>query len=210
MSEIDDDLVHPNYGHVEVWDVRPCADMSSAFFTISNSVIELDRLDLSFWDTRNMTTMARAFQYAKYDVVVSTWDVRNVKDMTRMFANTENFNGDVKEWDVGNVLSMYEMFREAAAFNGDVTWWNVGLVTDMSYMFYYALDFEGKGVSEWEAPNVETVYNMFEGATNANQEALEWQQKASTLATKRREWKKKAGGTKYGRARCVRPRRGFV
>ncbi len=97
---------------------------------------------------------------------------------------------------MGNVVSMGEMFHNAASFNGDMTRWNVGSVTDMSDMFSYALKVDGKGVSEWKAPNVKTVNNMFKGATNAKKDALEWQQRAM--------------GTIFGRARGVRPRRGFV
>jgi hypothetical protein len=194
MSRITSDLVHPNYGHVEVWDVRRCTDMRDAFFVLRDET--LDRLDLSFWDTRNMTNMNRAFQYAPCDVVVSTWDVRNVKHMDRMFADAKKFNGDVTEWDVGNVVSMGEMFHNATSFNGDMTRWNVGSVTDMEQMFASAHIFEGIGVSDWTHNSGVNVLNMFKGATNAKEDALEWQ--------------KRAMGTTYGRARGVRPRRGFV
>ena len=182
------DLVHADYGHVEVWDVRKCTSLREAF---KGSSIK-GSLDLSFWDTRNVTDASEAFSGTSLDVDVSTWDMREVNDTSSMFYEAKGFNGDVSEWDVSNVRDMTRMFALAPKFNGDVSRWDVGLVEKMGRMFYAATSFTGGGVEKWRPREGVDVTDMFGSAPNVGKEAQEW-------AAQRAK-------SSYGRAR----RRGFV
>ena len=163
------DLVHAEYGHVEVWDVRKCTSLIGAF---SASTIQ-GSLDLSFWDTRKVTTAYAAFSGASVDANVSTWDVSQVEDMGAMFLRAKGFNGDVSEWDVGRVRKMAEMFSGASRFNGDVSRWDVGRVNDMDMMFVNATSFN-RDLSDWNVRSVSSMRRMFNGATLFNSDLRRW------------------------------------
>ena len=162
-------LVHDQYGHVEVWDVRLCTSLLSAFSGISRE----GRLDLSFWDTRNVTTAYNAFDETSFDVDVSTWDVSQVRSMGSMFQDATEFNGNVREWDVSNVSEMSLMFQRASKFNGDVSSWDVGRVTKMDMMFADAKSFD-RDLSEWNVGSVTSMLRMFAGATLFNSDLGKW------------------------------------
>jgi hypothetical protein len=81
-------LVHDKYGHVEVWDVRDCTTLEEAFEDVTKIK---GRLDLTFWDTRKVESMSRAFRATSFDVDVSTWDVSAVTSMSLMFTRATAF-----------------------------------------------------------------------------------------------------------------------
>jgi hypothetical protein len=72
-------------------------------------------LDLSEWNTSNVTNMSYAFYYAGY--------------------NADTFFVDVADWDTGNVTNMSYMFSRAgynADYLLDLSSWNVGKVKSSS------------------------------------------------------------------------------
>ena len=169
LDELGKDLVHKEYGHVEVWDVRECTTMRGAF---RNSRIK-GRLDLRFWDTRNVTDMGSAFESTAFDADVSTWDVSKARDMGKMFHEASRFQGDVSEWDVSKVRNMSAMFWDAGVFNGDVSNWDVGRVEDMSSMFSGAKAFN-QDLGMWNVSKVTTMADMFLNAERFNGDVDRW------------------------------------
>ena len=213
VSGLGADLVHAQYGHVEVWDVRECTSLLGAF---RGSSIK-SRLDLSFWDTRKVTDAYAAFSGTSFDVDVSTWDVSNVDEMSSMFYKATGFEGDVSEWDVSNVRKMTLMFSGASMFNGDVSRWDVGRVELMDMMFLNTTSFNGD-LSHWNVRNVTSMSRMFEGATSFMGGGVEkWESRVGVDVTdmfrwapnvdkEALEWAAQRTKPAYGRAR----RRGFV
>jgi surface protein len=171
FNKLGADLVHEKYGHVEVWDVRECTSLAAVFGGRRLGIKA--RLDLSFWDTRNVENAYSAFWNTTFDVDVSTWDVSQVRIMKALFRGATGFQGDVSEWDVSNVRDMAEMFSGASMFNGDVSNWDVGLVEDMDMMFLAATSFD-QDLSEWKVGNVSSMKQMFSGATLFNSDLARW------------------------------------
>ena len=169
LDELGKDLVHKEYGHVEVWDVRECTTMRGAF---RKSGIK-GRLDLRFWDTRKVKDMGSAFESTGFDADVSTWDVSKVSDMGKMFHEASRFQGDVGEWDVSQVRNMSAMFWDAVVFNGDVSNWDVGRVEDMSMMFSGAKAFN-QHLGTWNVGKVKTMAAMFLNAERFNGDVDRW------------------------------------
>jgi surface protein len=123
--------------------------MENLFF-LSN----ISNVNLSGWDTANVTNMSNMFYDAKaFNGDLSAWDTSNVTDMNHMFSEAEVFNGDLSAWDTSKVTDMNHMFYGAHAFNGDLSKWDTSNVTNMSGMFNEAHSFNGD-VSAWDTSNV--------------------------------------------------------
>jgi surface protein len=171
---------HSQYGHVATWDVRYVSDMSAAF--ISTEIEATDLADLSFWDTRNVTTMASMFRGAsKFNGEIGDWNTHKVTDMSQMFCGADSFNSDITRWDVQSVIRMHCMFGSAIAFNQDISGWDVRAES---------------------AGRLELIRSMFAGARAfSHQEAVEHQ----WLSAEQRNAASPRGHatihTKYGRVR---------
>jgi len=157
------------YGHIATWDVRDVRDMAEAFSTLS--VIE--PLDLSFWDTRGVTSMRKMFSEFQGNANVETWDTRNVTDMSHMFQNATQLDADLSGWKTGSVRTMQGMFSGAARFDCQIGNWDTRNVTDMSAMFNAAESFNGN-LSGWHTGSVRTMSRMFSGAGKFNGSILKW------------------------------------
>ena len=72
-------------------------------------------LDLSNWDTSNVTSMGRMFQGANSlsSLDVSNWDTSNVTSMSNMFWRADSLLSlDLSSWNTSNVTNMWAMFDE--------------------------------------------------------------------------------------------------
>lgn len=73
-------------------------------------------LDLSNWDTSNVTRMSRMFSGATSltSLDLSSWNTSNVKTMDSMFSNTSSLTSlDLSSWNTSNVQYMRNMFSGA-------------------------------------------------------------------------------------------------
>ena len=101
----------------------------------------LTYLNLSNWNTSNVTDMANMFLGCTKltNLILSNWDTSKVTDMHSMFENDSSLtNLDVSNWDTSEVTDMSEMFENNSSLtNLDVSNWDTSKVTDMSDMFFY-------------------------------------------------------------------------
>ena len=74
----------------------------------------LTSLDVSNWDTSNVTDMVFMFENCDKltSLDVSNWDTSNVKNMSNMFNYCRDLTSlNVSNWDTSNVTSMSSMFN---------------------------------------------------------------------------------------------------
>ena len=137
-------------------------------------------------DTKTMSSMFESTGY-NYNIInfnldLSSWDTSNVTDMSGMFTDTgstaENWNiGDISSWDTSNVIDMSNMFTSAGynatGLNLDLSGWNTSKVTDMSGMFSSfgssLTTFNLGNIGSWDTSKVTNMSWMFsETGKNAN------------------------------------------
>lgn len=150
---------------------------------------KLSELDVSTFDTKNVTDMDYTFQSTGFSVNsfkitgLENWDTSNVTTMKYMFnqtgynAKTINIS-DVSNWDVSNVTNMYGTFMKTGFsatewYIGNFTNWDVSSVTDMQLMFnhtgYSTPNWNIGSLENWDVSNVTNMKGMFTGAAyNAN------------------------------------------
>ena len=100
-------------------------------------------------------------------------DTSNVTSMRAMFAEAENFNGNISKWNTSNVTLMTSMFAWAKKFNGDISNWNTSNVYDMGQMFTWAIEFNSN-ISNWVTSNVRSMQGMFSWVKKFNSDISNW------------------------------------
>ena len=125
----------------------------------------LTTLDVSNWDTSKVTDMNNMFYECKALTTLdaSKWDTSKVTDMRNMFYYCNALTAlDVSNWDTSNVTNMYCMFQYCSALTTlDVSNWDTSKVTNMHYMFQSCSALTTLDVSKWDTSKVTNMKNMF-------------------------------------------------
>ncbi len=136
---------------------KPVVSMSYMF---SNS--KATTLDLSNFDTSNVTYMGGMFQNSKATTLdVSNFDTSKVTNMSYMFDRSQAPTLDVSNFDTSKVTNMSSMFWDSKATTLDVSNFDTSKVTNMSSMFLRSqattLD-----LSNFDTSNVTDMSYMFQ------------------------------------------------
>ena len=111
---------------------KPIVSMSYMF-----SDSKATTLDVSNFDTSNVTTMSSMFERSKATTLdLSNFNTSKVTNMSHMFSNSQTTILDVSNFDTSNVTDMSYMFTYSQATTLDVSNFNTSNVTNMGYMFF--------------------------------------------------------------------------
>ena len=147
-------------------------NMSYLFSDKSTYISNSDGIDLSSWDTSNVTNMEGMFEAADFHLPsMAYWDTSNVTNMSRMFEAAKinvNSKNVLTRLNVSNVINMSYMFKEAKdnssnypKFNQDLRYWNVSKVQNMEGMFFGIFDGILYDIGRWDTSNVNNMSYMF-------------------------------------------------
>lgn len=127
---------------------------------------KLKTLDLSSFDTSQVTSMIQAFiQCNKLEeIILTNLDTSSVTDMTMMFYGCSALTSlDVSNFNTSNVTNMYQMFKYCQNLGSlDLSNFDTSKVTNMSEMFYSNMYMRSLDVSNFDASNVTDMSNMFD------------------------------------------------
>ena len=146
---------------VSLWDTSQVTDMSYMFYEASTTT-----LDLTGLDTQNVTNMKYMFAYADIDnLKISTFNTANVKFMDHMFYLNESSSLDLSNFNTQSVTDMSYMFYKTKYLSTiNLLNFNTQNVTNMSYMFAYT-GLTSLNLSNFNTQNVTDMSNMFDEAT---------------------------------------------
>ena len=146
---------------VSDWDTSNVTDMANLFYYCSS----LSSLDVSGWDTSNVTTMAQMFCRCSSlaSLNVSGWDTANVTEMNFMFNYCSSLPSlDVSGWNTSNVTTMTQMFNGCSSLTAlNLSGWDTAYVTEMNFMFNMCSLLETLDISNWDTSNVTNMDGMF-------------------------------------------------
>ncbi len=146
---------------VSGFDTRNVTNMSGMFDGCSS----LSSLDVSGFDTRNVTNMQGMFVSCSSlsSLDVSGFDTRNVTNMRSMFGWCSSLSSlGVSGFDTRNVTDMRTMFAGCSSFSSlDVSSFNTSNVTDMSYLFSSCSALSSLDFSGFDTRNVTDMSGMF-------------------------------------------------
>ncbi len=141
------------------------ANSSNLFKNLSS----LTTIDLSYFDTSNVTNMSGMFQGCSSltTLDVSNFNTSKVTDMSWMFSSNGLTSLDLSNFDTSNVTTMASMFYFARYITDlNISSFDTSKVTDMSGMFYYFSSVDTLDLSNFNTSNVITMEYMFASMTN--------------------------------------------
>ena len=171
------------YIEAEKLDTSNVKNMTSMFSGLFN----LKKLDVSNWNTSNVTSMAEMFyrvapspkyekdtdssdsdyqiHYPSIDsplmLDLSKWDTSKVKDMSRMFSFFNGTKLDLSKWNTSSLENTREMFFCSKIYNlGDLSKWNTSKLKNMGGMFQESNIVE-LNINDWDVSNVENMDGLF-------------------------------------------------
>ncbi|MBR2673913.1 MAG: BspA family leucine-rich repeat surface protein, partial [Mogibacterium sp.] len=126
---------------------------------------KITSLDVSSWDTSNVTYMANMFAGLSglTSLDVSNFDTSNVWSMGNMFGKCSSLKTlDVSGFDTSNVRSMGNMFNSCSSLTSlDVSNFDTGKAEDMYFMFYGCSSLQALDVSKFDTKNVYDMKGAF-------------------------------------------------
>ena len=130
----------------------------------------LTSLDLSSFDTSNVTSMSGMFYecHSLTNLDLSGFDTSNVTDMSGMFYNCICLkNLDLSSFDTSNVTDMYGMFYSCYWLtNLDLSDFDTSNVTDMSRMFNGCHSLTNLDLNSFDTSNVTDMSRMISGCSS--------------------------------------------
>lgn len=109
----------------------------------------------------NMSYMFKNISVGKLDL--SGFDTSNVTNMTGMFNKSSLLTEiELRNFDTSKVTSMASMFSESGIINLDLSNFDTSNVTNMSSMFYKTMALENLNLSTFNTSKVTTMVSMFE------------------------------------------------
>ena len=189
-------LLEDPSGSLANWDMSYCTNLQSALrYHIHN-------VDLTKWDTSNVTTLYQTFREAynfnqpidthpviNYGREYDAWNVGKVTDFRYVLGAafsvsiTMSFNQDLDNWDVRKATKMDYAFSRARVFNGNISSWVPHSCSSWTYTFNGAHAFN-QDISGWDMGAASNLYGTFYDAHAFNQPIGSWNiENVTTLYT---------------------------
>ena len=125
----------------------------------------IQEIDLSSWDTSNVTNMYGMFRNDYSLTSIKFGDNFNtslVTDMDSMFRNISVTTLDLSSFNTSKVTEMGNMFNNSSNLTSlDLSSFNTSQVSRMNMMFYGCSSLTELDLSNWDTSNVTTYGNMF-------------------------------------------------
>ncbi|MCD7865605.1 MAG: BspA family leucine-rich repeat surface protein [Clostridiales bacterium] len=170
------DIVSIDFG-TKVIDTSYATDMNHMF----DHVISLKTLDVSEFNTQNVTNMESMFQVYYRSAIgltaadssltsitgLDTLDTSDCTDMTAMFRGCNLLTSiDISNFDTTRVTNFTCMFMNCTSLTSlDLRTFKVGNATDISAMFYNCPSLKSINITGWNTAKVTDMSSIFNGCT---------------------------------------------
>lgn len=167
---VDEEILKTVWGDMDIHYKVTSNDYS--WIDIENGCYSLKELDLSNFDTSNVTDMSWMFQGSSgvESLDLSSFDTSKVVDMSGMFDIGMTFPSDklksinISSFNTSNVEKMRCMFFGCEGLESiDVSGFDTSKVTDMGHMFHNCKSVKELDVNGFDTANVEKMDMMFAG-----------------------------------------------
>ncbi|KRM71732.1 hypothetical protein FC34_GL001391 [Lacticaseibacillus brantae DSM 23927] len=157
--------------NIQNLDTSQVTKMASMFaMTKSPAKNKLLTLDLSSWNTANVTDMSGLFQdrSAMQSVNLTNWNTSQVTTLASAFSNFGGQNGlgkatitGIENFDTSQVQSLSRTFASSSLNSLDLSHWNTGSVTAMDRTFGDMYNLTNLSLEGWNTSQVTTMAAMF-------------------------------------------------
>ena len=148
---------HSNNSFIDLTDIdiSELDDLLGVFFKLYN----MEYVDISGWDTSNVTTMADMFYYCtklKKIIGIENLDVSKLRCANSMFYGCENLiELDLTNWNPISLQRAWSMFDDCSNLKiiKNIENWQLPNIMDVSSMFYDCTKLD-VDLSNWDLTNV--------------------------------------------------------
>lgn len=130
----------------------------------NNIFQEIEELDLSTWDTSNVTDMAGMFRMCSKlnKINISNFNTSNVTNMANMFDGCRNLTSlDLSNFNTEKVTNMHDMFFDCYNLQSlNISSFNTENVTQIYNMFYHCASLEDVDFSNFSLKSVTVKWNI--------------------------------------------------
>jgi len=139
-----------------------------------NRIIIKNELDLSKWNTNNVTNMESLFSNCKSLSSlpdISKWNVNNVTTLENLCMGCESLSSlpDISKWNTNKIVSMTNLFSFCTNLSSlpDISKWNTNNVTNMDNIFTFCTNLSSlPDISKWNTNKIISMNNIFTFSTN--------------------------------------------
>ena len=140
--------------------------MNGMFSNIGEESLGFKDLDLSKWDTSNVTDIRRMFtlNYVTEKINVSNWNTSKIETMQDAFSGAHNLKEikGIENWDTSNVTTIRDMFAFSEKLTSlNLSKWNTSNIEDMSSVFSGSEGLTYLNIENWDTSKVESLDNIF-------------------------------------------------
>ena len=140
--------------------------MNGMFSNIGEESLGFKDLDLSKWDTSNLTDIHKMFiiNYSIETINVSNWDTSKITTMQDAFSGAHNLKEikGIENWDTSNVTTIRDMFAVSEKLTSlNLSKWNTSNIEDMSSVFVGSEGLTYLNIENWDTSKVESFDNIF-------------------------------------------------
>lgn len=131
---------------------------------------DLIKLDLSTWNTSNVTNMSAMFRECEglQNLDLSNFDTSNVTSMKYIFYQCRSLSKlNISSFDTSNVRSMCGMFCRCNNLKKlDLSHFNIQNVEDMRWVFYECTSLRYLNLYKWDFNKYVDIHEMFKNTKN--------------------------------------------
>lgn len=129
----------------------------------------LTNLDLSKWNTSNVTKMSSIFDSTGLvELNLTNWDISKITSMNSMFYLSNKLEKIIghENLNTTNITGLSATFQSCRALNNlDLSKWNVSKVTTMQNMFNACANLTNLNIDNWQTSALTSTESMFSGCT---------------------------------------------
>ena len=148
---------HSNKSFIDLTDIdiSELDDLSGVFARLN----KVEVVDISGWDTSNVTTMADMFYYCtklKKIIGIENLDVSKLRCTNSMFYGCENLvELDLTNWNPISLQRAWSMFDDCSNLKiiKNIENWQLPNIMDVSYMFHNCVKLD-VDLSNWDLTNI--------------------------------------------------------
>ena len=153
-----------------------CTSMNRTFVSFPFAA-NIATSNLNSWDVSNVTSMENCFvsSTGNQNLDISDWNTKNLTNANYMFSQSQ-FNGDITNWDVSSLTNAAYMFDRATLFNQNISSWNTSNVTTFRQMFYNTIGnmIFNQPIGSWNTSSATNMRYMLSGCGSFDQDISNW------------------------------------
>lgn len=171
IGRLQENIEYPNFYGIDIRQITSLQKLFPIFGSCNIDIKKIKRIDLSDWDTSNVTDMNEMFANCESLTEINLtgkFNTSKVEDMSNMFTDCKSLTKiDLSNFDTSNVRDMSSMFSGCSSLNNiDISNFNTQNVNDFDCMFYTCDSLKNINANGLNITSGRNFVGMFSGCSS--------------------------------------------